>query len=377
MTGIGAKTDVSFLTANAMLWDQMGNQPTALNFDDDVRTDRIGAVIAQEDPDVVGLTEVWSSERADRLTRILQATERPLSHVVTGPFGLGLGGIAKELEAVHPRLAELGRNHVDRIIYTAFREDNATLGIDDTDEVLAAGILRSLAALPFTLHDQVWDRLKELVNRAIQAFLHGQKVFGSGLQLGSRHPILDEEFIPHPATGGVEGYSQKGVRRARISLHGEKPTTVLLTHLIHGESRQARGVRAKQLAQLADIVRATEGPLILQGDLNVRGDSKDWIAMLELLGLNDAFREVHPDAEGNPGPTYLGNNEFARRLGMRGVDTNARLDYILYRPGMGLIPRAARVLNEGFELPDPPPGIRVRTLSDHRPVRIDFAVQPA
>lgn len=377
MTRIGATTDVSFLTANLMLWGEMGDHPTALTFDDEKRAEQIGGVIAEQGADVVGFTEVWSPDRAAQLASILQtSTAHPLPNIIAGPFGLGLEGIATELGKVHPRLADLGRTNVDRIIHTAFREDNDTLGIDDTDEVLAASILHAMISLPFTLRERTWGWLKDLVNRAIQALLHGQKVFGSGLQLGSQHPIEDADFIPHPTTGGVEGYSDKGVRRAKIVVDGRLPVTTLLTHLIHGETALARAVRDEQLAQLADIVQGTVGPLVLAGDLNVRGDTKDWLAMLSRLGLADAYREVHPDAGRRPGHTFRGENEFAARLGMRGVAADTRLDYILYRQGQGLTPRGAIVLNGAFELPTPVPGLSVRSLSDHRPVKVDFAVAP-
>lgn len=377
MTRTGATTGFSILTANLMLWDEMGGIPTALNFDDEARAEQIGEVIAGQDADVVGLTEVWSPDRAAQLASILQtATDHPLPNTVAGPFGLGLEGIATELGKVHPRLAELGRRNVDRIIYTAFREDNGTLGSDETDEVLAASVLHAMMSLPFTLRERTWGWLKDLVNRAIQALLHGQKVFGSGLQLGSQHPIEDVDFIPHPTTGGVEGYSDKGVRRAKIVVDGRLPVTTLLTHLIHGDTAFARAVRAEQLAQLADIVQSAAGPLVLAGDLNVRGDTKDWARMLELLGLRDAYREVHPDARRHPGNTFRGDNEFAERLGVKGAGDDVRLDYILYRPGEGLRPRAAVVLDEAFELATPVPGLSVRSLSDHRPVRVDFTVAP-
>jgi endonuclease/exonuclease/phosphatase family metal-dependent hydrolase len=165
----------------------------------------------------------------------------------------------------------------------------------------------------------------------------------------------------------------RGVRSRRLDRCGETlrralvcadvaseagPVTVCSTH-VDGS--------ACQLASLASALSdaCPAAPLVLMGDLNTTSDSPGFRALVDGMGLVDAFRTMNASA---PGFTVWQPVTEPRRVARR------RVDYILVRPGGGrtLAPRASRVVL------DRPHETHVGTLwaSDHYAVVADIVHEP-
>ncbi|MCR9246871.1 MAG: endonuclease/exonuclease/phosphatase family protein [bacterium] len=100
--------------------------------------------------------------------------------------------------------------------------------------------------------------------------------------------------------------------RVRSRAHGRE-LTVWNVHFDH-RGKQARLKSAQLLAQR---VASAPGPHLVLGDLNT-GENSPPLLALDVAGLHDTFRDIHPDA------TTVGT--FG---GFRGKTTGAKIDYVL------------------------------------------------
>jgi endonuclease/exonuclease/phosphatase family metal-dependent hydrolase len=147
---------------------------------------------------------------------------------------------------------------------------------------------------------------------------------GSGLTILSgwkREDLLELVNRPYRECAGWIGgandcLATKGFQRMRLRLPGGGELDFVNTHLDAGGSSADREVRRAQLEQLRRSIESevAAGALILAGDLNLdAADSEDVV-------LRDAFTRALGLADS----------------GARGGNRWRRLDYILYRSGVGL-----------------------------------------
>ncbi len=154
-----------------------------------------------------------------------------------------------------------------------------------------------------------YNRLPEIAEAA------GYPYYNVGLQILSRYPILEPS--------GADGLY------AWIEVRPGEAVALLNTHLDYvqdGPDRLARGVPLERVLATEREVRLSSveklmpsvtrllddgWPVLFTGDLNQPSHLDDdvaWPVSLALAdaGLRDAYRERHPDAEADPGPTWGG-----------------------------------------------------------------------
>ncbi len=185
----------------------------------------------------------------------------------------------------------------------------------------------------------------------------------SGLFFASRAPIVEADWERFRAKGPItkgDYWSHKGVFAARIDVDGTI-LTVVNTHLMSdpGEVGEFRGVRQKQLADIARVCRnvARGAPVIIAGDFNVSAPGGlidgsvpafdgEYEPMISTLGVRDLLAE-------QPGYTWDG----PRNAMIPEEDGDLlRLDYLL---GMG-------------EFEAKPTAVLDWPHSDHWPVATEF-----
>jgi endonuclease/exonuclease/phosphatase family metal-dependent hydrolase len=98
---------------------------------------------------------------------------------------------------------------------------------------------------------------------------------GEELALASRLPIVATSSRVYKDAAWEDVLAAKGVLHARLGNLGAGGIDVFVTHLQAGEEHGA--VRRRQIADLARFIRATagSGPVLVLGDLNVRGARVD------------------------------------------------------------------------------------------------------
>ena len=150
---------------------------------------------------------------------------------------------------------------------------------------------------------------------------------------------------------GNDCWATKGLLIVRLRIAPDSELDVVQTHLDAGRSLEDRKVRARQLDQLrAKLMNfSTDRALIVAGDLNLRRDDLDDVALVaefaDFLELEDT--------------------------GARGGEQWSPLDYILYRSGKGLgleVMEAGEALEFAFE---------GEPLSDHPALFTRFRLSPA
>ena len=180
--------------------------------------------------------------------------------------------------------------------------------------------------------------------------------FAEGPAILSRFPIRTSESIRLDA---CDGWYERVLLCAVVAAPGGD-VDVCSTH-VAGDACQLRSLRT----HLRD--RRTGRPLILTGDLNSVADAPGVHALVDELGLVDAFRAANPEA---PGFTVWQPVRQERPSARR------RVDYVLLAPGRArsLAVRASRVV-----LDAPRTGGDGRPLwpSDHHGVLARVVMAPA
>src|SRR5918995_4902540 len=118
--------------------------------------------------------------------------------------------------------------------------------------------------------------------------------------------------------------------------------------------------RAHEVATVLRTMGATEGPAIVNGDLNDKPGAP-LFGQLGAAGLRDAWSEVHPDASEEEGATnWPGWTPGTTK------DPTRRLDYVLVNEDLDVVavdvPRPGESGFDGF-----------RTISDHLPLTVTLA----
>lgn len=233
---------------------------------------------------------------------------------------------------------------------------------------------------------------RQLPEHHVASSIRSWRSFGGGLNVLSRFPLRDPEFVRFRRQGSLLRYtalahiSRKGYLTTRIQPPDGPEITLVVSHPVAdyndwrevegptdrgGRSRLrylwklgavARGdpypaLQAEQLAQLArhvaDLPR--DQPLVVAGDLNVPPHAPVLRELVETAELEDCMA-------GNEQPSFPAEPYY--RLG---GSTPRRIDYVLHRGG--LVPTRSRyVLEEPQRLRS---GDEV-TLSDHFGVWVEF-----
>lgn len=176
-----------------------------------------------------------------------------------------------------------------------------------------------------------------------------KRLLRSGLEIFSRYEILQTDFVAFALSSDSDALARKGVAFARVLIPNIGPVDFYDTHYQAEDDRSASDPRQK-LRQLisgfwpgfalphdelrlhdnevmsAFVVRHERGyPTILLGDFNAGDDSPVIPDLLKRLGLQDAFRTLHPDD-----PGYSSDGELNP---LRRSRTRHRHDYTLYKSG--------------------------------------------
>jgi endonuclease/exonuclease/phosphatase family metal-dependent hydrolase len=157
-----------------------------------------------------------------------------------------------------------------------------------------------------------------------------QAIGGSGLMVLSRWPFREvtfESYLLHgpPHLTQLDYLGGKGFVRLRI----ESPEGHFALFNTHLQARYGRrvdhgyaGHRAGQIVQLAQAMRATDEPVLLLGDFNMREDHTGYAVLRGLTGARDLSREF-----GRAEATVLPENPY------RNHDNPRRVDYVFARDG--------------------------------------------
>lgn len=133
-------------------------------------------------------------------------------------------------------------------------------------------------------------------------------VFGSGLLILSRHPIVDVAFLRYRTMGRPEKlwesdyFGGKGVGWARLATplgYIDVYNTHALAQYVPDDQDDYPGHRAAQMYELARFVNAKSArtPVIAMGDFNVRPDQLGYEIVTHIAHLTDVWTLVHPTAQ--------------------------------------------------------------------------------
>lgn len=214
-----------------------------------------------------------------------------------------------------------------------------------------------------------------------------RRLLTSGLSTFSQYEIVESGFKPFVFGSHADALAEKGVSFSRIRVPGGGMIDVYNTHfqaakdkadgaldklwlksmaqLFPGYDMPRDDIRAHDAQVLIDYVKANDAghPVIILGDFNTREDQPVYRQLREALGLQDAFRESHPD---DPGYTSDGlTNPYKDN-----PEARKRVDYIFYRPGQNM---DLQVLSAKLAFDQAVDGMFV---SDHYGVETRFQLTP-
>ncbi|CEG82152.1 hypothetical protein RMATCC62417_16268 [Rhizopus microsporus] len=160
-------------------------------------------------------------------------------------------------------------------------------------------------------------------------------VFGSGLAVFSKFPIISSSFYPFILNGKPlqvfhgDYYVGKGVGTVRLNHPQLGYLDVFNTHLHAGYGDRYKAHRAAQCWQLANLLRAfviAGNHVVMTGDLNSIPDSLNYRLIRDHGLLTDSWTQTY-----DPGFTCNSPfNTFSRYYQKDNVAAGKRLDYILY-----------------------------------------------
>ena len=183
------------------------------------------------------------------------------------------------------------------------------------------------------LQDKLCDKLRDLyphrhISKTEYIFLKD-----SGLFLVSKYPFEGVSFHSYDSASGWDWWADKGVLYTKIRLPDDIGSVgIAITHTQSGHVEKCIETRKEQLHELSIIINEfllsnARMPLIVMGDINVPGDTDEYDQMMNIIGLSDAWRKLHPE---NLGYTFdFDENDLAKYFKEDG-DIKGRLDYVLY-----------------------------------------------
>lgn len=209
---------------------------------------------------------------------------------------------------------------------------------------------------------EVWqDQLTDLRERLPAFAWIGKRVAGGEhTPVGCRHErvavtdwgVFALSETPGTNRPGWDARFPRFVTRAGLRTAGGDHLTAFAVHLDH----EAERARLEGAALVGDRAAATDGPVVVAGDLNSEPGEPAHRALTAGAGLRDA-RTVAASTDGRHRDTYVG---------FEPDDDPGRLDHVLVSPGIDVRRFAVDVVDGD----DRPP-----TASDHRPVVADLVVR--
>lgn len=214
-----------------------------------------------------------------------------------------------------------------------------------------------------------------------------RRLLNSGLTTLSKYEIVEQAFKPFAYASHADALAQKGVSFTRVRLPEGQMLDVYNTHfqamrdkadapheklglkimglLFPGYAMPRDEIRAHDAEVLKAFVEEHDAghPVIITGDFNTQESDALYGVLKDSLGLNDAFRELHPE---DPGYTSDGKtNPYKSNPQKR-----KRVDYIFYRDGqhLDLKPIQSQVV---FDKP-----VEGLFVSDHYGVHTRFQLLP-
>lgn len=290
--------------------------------------ERVPAIIEKLEScgaDLIGLTEVWDPQI---MKSLIEGLKDVYPYHCASPTGHGIEAAVYHLRNRHPVLAwwsDLDTEPIVRVFSQGHYRDE--------DKGVVDGIKKFLG----------WDRLA-----LVHAILGFPVYWGAGLLLLSRYPLEDDAtaFCQHPKKVGLERFTSKGVLRTRVHLSERSRATVMLTHLQEGPTPSASRARKRQLKQISKLIKAARpDPVLVMGDFNIIAEAPngfhwrleptpEYLLMKDILGLQDSYRSIFPNAEDYPGITVSSDHPAARNLGVDQAyaGPDRRIDMIWYSP---------------------------------------------
>ncbi len=143
-----------------------------------------------------------------------------------------------------------------------------------------------------------------------------------GLLILSKFPIIQKKQIIFKSATGFDHLVQKGALFVRLKVSTDHFIDVVLTHMQAHKKNKHIKVRKNQLREISQLIQENnkKNPLILMGDFNIVGDSKEYQSFKSIFPEYTDLYRYHYNDEGytydsNSNPLAFGN-------------VRLRLDYI-------------------------------------------------
>ena len=159
---------------------------------------------------------------------------------------------------------------------------------------------------------EVWaDKQKVLFIEALKveypySYCHITKFWyqGSGLLILSKFPLFDQRAIYFKDLSETKWYSSKGLLSVQVEVEEGRRLSIINIHPQSGETEKRTNSRLSNFNQIYDLITEVNdfnNPIILLGDYNVMGRTKEYRLMktnLGELGLRDAYTELYSENSG-------------------------------------------------------------------------------
>ncbi|KAI9282703.1 Endonuclease/exonuclease/phosphatase [Sporodiniella umbellata] len=212
-----------------------------------------------------------------------------------------------------------------------------------------------------------YDHMKESLGLPFSKYFYSG-VFGSGLAIFSRFPILSSTFRPYSLYGKPlklfhgDFYVGKGVGAIVLQHPCLGEVSVLNTHLHAGYGGGYQAYRASECWELAQWVQRCPGSVIVMGDFNSTPDTLNYRLIQNHGRLQDVW-----SFSSDPGITCNSPfNTFSYHYQKQDPTLGKRLDYIFYRQ--------LQCIQSSLAMTEPIPG-QTMNYSDHFGVSALFTAQ--
>ena len=243
-------------------------------------------------------------------------------------------------------MVEESTKEIKIIAYNAFLFKGTLLSvlIGRKDKERIRGIISELRNMNLDIIalSEIWaDKTKALIAKELadiypHAFYQTTKwnSYGNGLLLLTKYSIEEAEF--HLFRG--QSLGKKGFIHAKLALpDGNTKLWVISTHTKAFTSEKDREKRLQSIKHISEyaeeLLKKETNPLFLMGDLNVHGESEEYVKMnniLSRIGLSDCYRVSHSLEDNLRGSTM--DTKVNPMTGVVGLlfrhAMDCRLDYI-------------------------------------------------
>lgn len=328
------------LFGRTALYQQGGlTHETPFYYRDEERFPQIVRALRQTEASVVGLTEVWDDEMRAEMVGSLKDL---YPYHATSPAAPGIGRAIMDFQENWPQLAEALFGARGGVV-NRFTRGHYT---PETSGCLA-GLMHYFSEVHLP--------------KALSRWLRSGPVWGAGLLLLSRSPIVAADFHPHETRTDWEVLADKGVLEATVQVDRGLDLTFSLGHYQEGVSSRAAETRGRQIHRARTRTQDRPSSLIHFGDFNVPAVTHEYRSLKNIMSLKDV----------DAGDTYREPNPFQDKLqAPRSRQPHSqRIDYIFHSPDLLL--RSAKVLREELRSEDGEYG-----LSDHDALLAEFTPRP-